>query len=123
MKGKVIVLVALISMLSAVKVLAHNETKEFKVYGKCGMCEKRIESAAQSIKGVVAADWDKKTKQIKVVYDPHLIDIKLVHKAIAGAGHDTDMIRAKDEDYKKLPGCCKYDRAPLKKNEHSGHSH
>ncbi|MBR8536718.1 heavy-metal-associated domain-containing protein [Carboxylicivirga sediminis] len=123
MKAKVFLLVALISTLGTLNALAHNETKSFKVYGNCGMCEKRIEKAAQSIDGVVSADWDKKTKQIKVVYNPHTADIKQVHKAIAKAGHDTEMIRAKDETYNKLPGCCQYDRAPVKKVDHSGHNH
>ena len=123
MKTKVFLLVALITTLSAIEALAHNETKSFKVYGNCGMCEKRIEKAVQSIDGVVSADWDKKTKQIKVVYNPHTVDIKLIHKAIAKAGHDTEMIRAKDEDYNKLPDCCKFDRAEKKKEDHGGHHH
>jgi hypothetical protein len=31
--------------------------------------------------------------------------------AIANAGHDTEMHKATDEAYNKLPGCCKYERA------------
>ncbi|MCU4173970.1 heavy-metal-associated domain-containing protein [Carboxylicivirga sp. N1Y90] len=123
MKTKVFLLVALITALSAIEALAHNETKSFKVFGNCGMCEKRIEKAVQSIDGVVSADWDKKTKQMKVVYNPHTVDVKSIHNAIAKAGHDTELIRAKDEDYNKLPDCCKFDRAQKKKEGHSGHRH
>ena len=35
------------------------KTEKFKVYGNCGMCEKRIEKAASSVDGVSKADWDK----------------------------------------------------------------
>jgi hypothetical protein len=33
-----------------------------------------------------------------------------VAKAIATVGHDTEFIKAKDEDYEKLHGCCLYNR-------------
>ena len=33
-----------------------------------------------------------------------------IHKAIANVGYDTDKIKAKDEVYKDLHKCCKYDR-------------
>jgi hypothetical protein len=35
--------------------------------------------------------------------------------AIADAGHDTPMHKAKDEVYEKLPACCKYDRTEPEK--------
>jgi hypothetical protein len=31
-----------------------------------------------------------------------------LHEILAGVGHDTQKVRAKDEDYAKVPGCCKY---------------
>jgi mercuric ion binding protein len=31
--------------------------------------------------------------------------------AIAAVGYDTEMHKAKDEVYNKLPECCKYDRS------------
>ena len=106
-------------------VFAGEKTEMFKVKGNCGMCEKRIEKAAMSVEGVSKADWDKETKLIEVVFDDKKTDVHKVHKTIAEAGHDTDMHRANDEVYSKLPGCCKYDRTPEKektnKSEHSGH--
>ena len=86
------------------------ETKEFKVYGNCGSCKARIEKAAKSVEGVRAADWNKETKLIKVAFDPGKTDIHKIHMAIAMAGHDTDMRKASQEAYDKLPACCKYDR-------------
>jgi len=82
---------------------------EFMVAGNCGMCEARIEKAANAMKGVSGATWDKKTKMlnIQVVGDTSLDDVK---KAIAVAGHDTDKTSANDGVYENLPGCCHYDR-------------
>ncbi len=90
-----------------------NSTEKFKVYGNCGMCESRIEKAAKSVEGVSSADWNKETKMIEVTFDSSKTDLDSIHKAIAKAGHDTELYRAGDEVYDGLPGCCKYDRAEV----------
>jgi copper chaperone CopZ len=124
MKTKILSLVTLF-LLGTVAVFAGNKTEKFKVYGNCGMCEKRIEKAALEVDGVSKADWNKETKMINVVLDDSKTDVHKVQMAIAKAGHDTDMHKAKDEVYDKLPACCKYDRS--KKAEgtksHEGHQH
>ena len=79
----------------------------FKVFGNCGMCEKRIETAALGVSGVESADWDKDTKMIKISHAEN-VNIHEVHQAIADVGHDTEMHKAKDEVYNNLPGCCLY---------------
>jgi delta 1-pyrroline-5-carboxylate dehydrogenase len=38
----------------------------------------------------------------------HLAEKSHVEKAIAKAGHDTKDIKATDEQYAKIHGCCKY---------------
>ena len=48
MKTKVLSLVALF-MMGAFTVFAGNKTEEIKVKGECGMCEKRIEKAANAV--------------------------------------------------------------------------
>ena len=83
------------------------------------MCETRIEKAANSVDGVTSADWDKETKMIKVTFDTEKTDLHKIHMAIAKAGHDTDMHKASQETYDKLPGCCKYDRE--EKHDHGDH--
>lgn len=93
---------------------AGNVNKEVKVYGNCGMCEKRIEKAASAVDGVTSADWDVKTKIMKFTYNNEKTKEITVEKAVAAVGHDTDKVRTKDEVYKKLPDCCKYER-PKKK--------
>ncbi len=110
MKTKLLSLIALLA-LSVTTLMAEVEQKEkFEVAGNCGMCETRIESAAKSVDGVSAADWDKETQMIEVNYNSDKVDIHKVHMAIAKAGHDTKMHKASDEAYNKLPGCCKYER-------------
>jgi mercuric ion binding protein len=86
------------------------QTEKFKVQGNCNMCKARIEKAAKSVEGVQSADWELKTKMITVKFDPAKTDLHKIHMAIAEAGHDTDMHKASDEAYDKLPACCKYDR-------------
>lgn len=113
MRTKILSLVALFVM-GAFTVFAGNKTEKFKVYGNCGMCESRIEKAAKSVEGVSKADWNKETKMMEVVFDDTKTNVHKVEMAIAKAGHDTDMHRASDETYEKLPGCCHYDRAPKK---------
>ncbi len=113
MKSKVLSLVTLF-LLGTAAVFAGNKTEKFKVYGNCGMCEKRIEKAALSVDGVSAADWNKETKMMEVTLDDSKTDVHKVHMAIAKAGHDTDMHHASNETYDTLPNCCHYDRAPEK---------
>ena len=86
------------------------KTEKFEVSGNCDMCKARIEKAASSVVGVKSASWDKETKMAEVSFDTKKTDIHKVHMAIAKAGHDTDMHKASDEVYEKLPACCKYER-------------
>lgn len=88
--------------------LAQTSEVTFWVNGICGMCEKRIESALINSSGVKFADWDLETLQVKVAYNSKKITEQKLHEILSGAGHDTQKVRAKDEDYAKVPGCCKY---------------
>ena len=98
-------------VITMTTVTAQTEKKEtFKVAGNCGMCDSRIEKAANSVDGVLSADWDKESKMIDVKLNSEKADIHKVQMAIAKAGHDTKMHKASDEVYDKLPGCCKYER-------------
>ena len=70
------------------------------------MCEKRIEKAAL-IKGVKMAEWDKQTQMLTVHFSAKVKE-EDIHKAVAKVGHDTDLLKAKDEVYQTLNACCKY---------------
>lgn len=120
---KAIYLTLIVALMSLTTVFGQVKTEKFKVYGNCGMCENRIEKAAKSVDGLTAADWNKETKKIVVSFDSTKTNVHKVYMAIAKAGHDTKMHKAKDETYNSLPGCCQYDRAPAKKEDHSGHKH
>lgn len=116
MKTRLLSLVMVIG-LSTISLFAQSEkTDKFEVAGNCGMCETRIEKAANAVEGVSSSDWDKETKLIKVTYNPDKSDINKVHMSIAKAGHDTKMYKAEDSVYDKLPGCCKYERMDSEKH-------
>lgn len=83
------------------------------VEGICDMCQKRIEEAAYG-SGVKFASWDKQSKQLAVTYRSDKTSIEEIETRIAAAGHKTQNIVAKSEDYEALPGCCKYE---------TGHTH
>lgn len=82
----------------------------FKVKGNCETCKARIEKAALSVKGVKTAEWDEKTGMLHMNYDPKLTSERMVSKAIAKVGHDTQFDKADTKVYNALPGCCKYKR-------------
>lgn len=111
MKKIVVVLVMLVSLVGLAQEKPNKNKKvEFKVNGNCEMCEKRIEKAAFSVKGVKSADWHTDHHDIHLIIDERKCSVEDVKKAIAAAGHDTDGIKATDEAYANLHGCCQYDR-------------
>lgn len=88
-----------------------NKTHDmFKVSGNCVMCKNRIEKAAKSIKGVISANWDVDAKIIHLDFDSEATSKAEISKAIALAGHDTELDKAPDEVYNNLPGCCLFER-------------
>ena len=84
----------------------------FGVRGNCGMCKSTIESATMSIEGVDTASWSTESKMISINVSTEINDqfINNIHNAIAKSGYDTELNTAVDEDYDKLPMCCKYNR-------------
>jgi len=85
-------------------------TTTFLVSGNCGMCKKTIENAALKVSGVSEANWDSEKKQITVTFDDSKTSLEKIHQAIADSGYDTELIKAQDLTYNKLPGCCQYNR-------------
>ena len=131
MKTKMLSLVC-VFLMGTMAVFAQSKTESFEVKGMCGMCEKRIEKAAKSVGGVTAADWNNETSMMSVTFDASKTDLDKIEASIAKVGHDTPLHKADDKVYKKLPGCCQYDRAETKKDMkdekmdmkgHEGHQH
>lgn len=90
-------------------------TENIKVYGVCGMCEERIETALDVI-GVRSAQWDVETKMLNIVYNNDKISIEEVHQLCADVGHSTEKIKCNREAYNALHGCCKYEDPEVIKN-------
>jgi len=111
---KRIVLLVLACLFSLTMVAQEKKSKNkkvvIKVAGNCGMCEKRIEKAAYSVKGVKNAEWHVDCQDIHLVIDETKCSADDVAKAIAAVGHDTGTVKAYDTVYDKLHGCCNYER-------------
>lgn len=113
MKKILIILLALPLGMVAQDHQKKNAKAEFMVKGNCEVCEKRIEKAALSIKGVKLAEWDIPSNKISLIYNPKKVTLEAIHTIIAAKGHDTYEAQAKKEVYDKLPKCCQYDRGEL----------
>ncbi|WP_439130344.1 heavy-metal-associated domain-containing protein [Polaribacter sp.] len=90
-----------------------NAKISIKVDGICGMCKKRIETAALKTKGVKFALWSPKTHQLNLILDERKTEVANVQQNILKVGHDVyDMnakkISATDEAYNSVHPCCKY---------------
>lgn len=90
------------------KVKKKNAKVSFTVDGICGMCKKRIETAALKTKGVKFAIWDVKTHQINVILDERKTPVDSLKQNIANVGHDIKGFKATDEAYNSVHPCCKY---------------
>lgn len=87
-----------------------NAKYEVTVNGNCEMCKKRIEKAAYSVKGVKSAQWHADHQDLHLILDENKCSLEEVCQAVAEAGHDTEKVKATEEDYKKLHTCCMYER-------------
>jgi len=90
--------------------LNKNAMYEIEVNGSCDMCQSRIQKAAFSVSGVKSATWSIETHKLNLILNEEKATILDVKKAVAKAGYDTDEVKATDENYTKLPGCCQYER-------------
>lgn len=97
-------------LLISITAFAQVTSEKVAVSGNCGMCKSRIEKAALSA-GAEKASWSVKKKTLKVDFDASKTSLDAIEKAIAAAGHDTRDVKATNESYDQLPGCCQYDRA------------
>ncbi|CAI8158876.1 MAG: Uncharacterised protein [Polaribacter sp. SA4-10] len=80
----------------------------FEVDGICGMCKKRIETAALKTKGVKFAVWSINTHQLNLILDERKTTVNTIQKNILKVGHDVIGIKASDEAYNSVHPCCKY---------------
>jgi mercuric ion binding protein len=112
---KKIILIAIVSILSFTANAQEknkNAKVTFEVDGICGMCKKRIETAALKTKGVKFALWNVKTHQLNLIMDERKVKVGTVQQNIANVGHDIILkdkkITATLEAYNSVHPCCKY---------------
>lgn len=87
-----------------------NSKVDVEVKGNCDMCKKRIEKAAFGVKGVKSAEWHSDDQTLHLIIDENKTTPLKVEEAVAKAGHDTKEVKATNENYDNLHGCCKYER-------------
>ena len=87
---------------------------DFGVRGNCGMCKSTIETAALEIYEVNSAQWSTESKILSINFKDDKFNNKdvlnKIHKSISESGYDTEIFNANEDNYNKLPMCCKYDR-------------
>jgi copper chaperone CopZ len=92
-----------------------NAKYTIEVNGNCEQCQRRIQKAAFAVSGVKMASWSIETHKLDLTLNEEKTSIASVKKAIAKVGHDTEGVKATQEDYDNLHGCCKYEREEIKK--------
>ncbi|WP_299050086.1 cation transporter [uncultured Polaribacter sp.] len=109
-----IVLLCIAFSIQAQDVKKKRNTKvTFEVDGVCGMCKKRIETAALKTKGVKFALWNPATHQLNLIMDEHKTEVNKVQKSITEVGHDIVLTKEKKiiapaKAYDAVHPCCKY---------------
>ena len=91
---------------------AQEKTETLKVSGECGTCKKKIESTAKKA-GASYAVWNVDSKELTLKYNSTSTNSAKIQKAVADAGYDTPDVKATDEAYNKLDGCCQYERTSI----------
>jgi periplasmic mercuric ion binding protein len=112
----VIIVITALAVLQPVNAQSDKSERNFglkvetlSVQGVCGMCKKRIEKAAMSVKDVNTAAWNEDSKKLLLKYNVHNPEAPgEVEKKVSAAGHDAGKSKATDEAYNKLPNCCQY---------------
>jgi periplasmic mercuric ion binding protein len=94
---------------------AQTKSATFKVAGECGMCKKKIETAAKNA-GATYALWNETSKVLTVKYKSQSSSEAKIQESIAAVGYDTPNSKATDEAYNKLHDCCKYERVGAQKS-------
>ena len=66
-----------LSILFSTAVLAQEKSTSIKVSGNCGMCKKKIETAAKAA-GATSINWDSNKQAALVKFDPAKVSIETI---------------------------------------------
>lgn len=80
------------------------------VKGNCNMCKERIETAANSVKGVSKAIYNIENQTLSFKMNTKKTSKEELEKVLIRVGHDTENFKADDAVYDNLHSCCKYKR-------------
>ena len=88
--------------------IAFGQTKKAKIVttAQCNMCKKTIEKAVNDLDGIELAELDVTSKKLKVKYDSAKLSLQAIRERIASVGYQADDVKAIEEAYNALPGCC-----------------
>ena len=113
LKIGVTAIMVLLSITISNAQIKNAKTQNVKVLGNCGMCKAKIEKAG-SLKNTAIVDWNKDSKIALITYDTTKTNQDEILKRIALAGYDSENKVAPESSYKRLPGCCQYERKEKK---------
>jgi mercuric ion binding protein len=74
---------------------------------QCGSCKHRIESKLQGLKGLQSIAVDVDTKTATVAFDPDVVTLAQIEKAIAKVGYDANETKANAKAQSRLSPCCR----------------
>ena len=88
--------------------IAFGQTKKAKIMttAQFNMCKKTIEKAVNDLDGIELAELDVTSKKLKVKYDSAKLSLQAIRERIASVGYQADDVKAIEEAYNALPGCC-----------------
>jgi copper chaperone CopZ len=76
--------------------------------GECKECNRSLEKQLMKLNGMESVEFIKKSKTLKIVYNPMYISETDIHHKIAEHGYDTKLVKATNQAYNDLLECCKY---------------
>lgn len=126
---KILIAAVVLLSISVNAQIKNKKTETVKILGNCEMCKKNIEKAG-NVSKIAAVEWNVDSNMAKLTYDSTKTNSDEILKRIANAGYDSEQYKATEEQYKKLHGCCQYDREAAgatdadkteKKEDHSHH--
>lgn len=93
----------------SVSFIVHHKNVMVRIeMGDCKECIKGLEKFLIKINGIESVEFVRKSKTLKIVYDPAYMSEIDIHQNIAKRGYDTELVKATDQAYNDLMDCCKY---------------
>jgi copper chaperone CopZ len=83
------------------------KTLNIKTSAQCGMCQSTLEQGLMGVTGVHEAKLNLPSRQLRLRYDPNVIDPKTLELAVQSLGYDANDKAANPAAYEALPACCK----------------